>query len=128
MPKEYCDCVPRGTPSRHGAGVMVADGWMVLPGTLLAGAGLLTANATPTTRGRSKRRQAAREELQEWRAAETRRGRKPAVWRNEAMAPTGQVLQLSCGVTPNAAHEARRPLHQPRSATTLFPASARCAC
>ena len=29
---------------------------------------------------------------------------------------------------PNAAHEARRPLHQPRSATTLFPASARCAC
>ena len=25
---------------------------------------------------------------------------------------------------PNAAHEARRPLHQPRSATTLIPASA----
>ena len=90
-------------PARcRGAG---RDGWMVLPGTLLAGAGLMTANATPTTRGRSKRRPAVREELQEWRAAETRRGPKPASWRNEARMPTGQVLQFSCGVTPNVMSE-----------------------
>ena len=74
---------------------------MVLPRTRLAGDGSMAANAMLVIRERSRTRRAAREELKEWRAAETRRARKPPTCRNEARKPTGQVLQLSCGATPN---------------------------
>ena len=83
---------------------------MVALGTRLAGDGSMTANATPATRERSRTRRAARDKLKTWHVADTRRGWNPAIWWNEARMPTGQVLQFSCGVTPNVHSEGRAPL------------------
>ena len=69
------------------------------------GDGLLAANAMLVIGDRSRTRRAARHQLNTWHAAGTRRGWKPAIWWNEARMPTGQVLQLSCGVTPNVMSE-----------------------
>ena len=111
-------------PARcRGAG---RDGGMVLPGTHLAGAGSMTANATPVARDRPKRRRAARGELSTWHVADTRRGWKPAIWWNEARMPTGQVLQLSCGVTPNATAARRATERQPQRKRCLWAPARRC--